>query len=134
VLPTLDRDLPAIASKLPVLINNEIPVINNQFVNASASSASISTSPITPIDINNYTLISCQVLGTFVATIQFQGSNNNSNWLDTSVIDSSTGSAIASVTAPGIYLIPKRFRYLRAENSAYTSGTITTHLYCTNRG
>jgi hypothetical protein len=53
-----------------------------------------------------------QVVGTFVATIQLQGSVDGATWV-------SEGSPI---TAPGTLEISKRYAYIRANVTSYTSG------------
>lgn len=54
-----------------------------------------------------------QLTGTFVGTVQFQGSLDGVTWV----------SEGAALTAPGAYEVTKRWAYMRANVTAYTSGT-----------
>ena len=73
-----------------------------------------------------YKFISMQLVGTWVGTVVFEGSNDNTTFYPVSTTDPSsieTGSSIA--TANRIIKIPVLFKYTRARVSAYTSGTIS---------
>jgi hypothetical protein len=54
-----------------------------------------------------------QVVGTFVATLQLEGSDDNTNW----------GSLGLPITAPGFYVIPALCEHMRVNVTAYTSQT-----------
>lgn len=54
-----------------------------------------------------------QLTGTFVATIQFQGTIDGTNWVNEG----------AALTAPGVIEVTKRWCNMRANVTAYTSGT-----------
>ncbi len=66
--------------------------------------------------------------GTWVGTIQFEASNDNTNWFACNLtnISSAQGSSIQSVTFNGIFYGNVHARYFRARVSAYTSGTVVT--------
>lgn len=50
---------------------------------------------------NNF--VSIQITGTFVATIEFEASNDRTNWVGVSFIPSITGAAVNQVSAPGLW-------------------------------
>lgn len=58
-----------------------------------------------------------QVFGTFTATVELEGSMDNTNWV-----------SIGSITAPGKIANAESWKRVRANVTAYTSGTITAIL------
>ena len=94
----------------------------------------LATSPVTEvdndviasIDVSAYKWVSLQLSGTFVATVVFQGSNDNGTFYDITVqnpgvvLDPYT----TSMTGVGLVKIPVLFNYLRVRVTAYTSGTV----------
>ena len=65
------------------------------------------------VDISKATTVSAFLTGTFVGTVQWQISADGTNFLDTG----------AAQTAPGIVTITTPANWLRADTTAYTSGT-----------
>lgn len=59
-----------------------------------------------------------QVTGTFVATVQIQGSLDNVNWVNEG----------AAFTAPGKIDVTSRWAFMRANTTAFTSGTPAARL------
>ena len=55
-----------------------------------------------------------QVSGSFTATIKFQVSNNNSDWVD----------LLTGITAVGAWEIPAAWPYFRANCTAFSSGPV----------
>lgn len=73
-----------------------------------------------------FKFISMQLIGTWVATVVFEGSNDNTTFYPVSTTDPGsveTGSSTATFNR--IIKIPVLFKYTRARVSAYTSGTIS---------
>ena len=64
-------------------------------------------------DVRDATTISAYISGTFVGTVQWQISADGTNWLDEG----------AAQTAPGVVVITKPTFFVRADTTAYTSGT-----------
>jgi hypothetical protein len=95
---------------------------------------SLATSPVTQIDndvidavdVSAYKWVSLQLVGTFVATVKFQGSNDNGTFYDVIVQNPSLLSEPYTTTMTGVGLvkIPVLYKYLRARVTAYTSGTV----------
>jgi hypothetical protein len=79
------------------------------------------------VDLNTagYKLISVTVSGTWVGTISFQGSTNNTSWNPIAVNSPDVpGAYFTTATTNGHFNIPTTgFRYIRARMTAYTSGT-----------
>jgi len=101
---------------------------------ASGSASSLNEDLIASTDTSGYQSASIQITGTFVGTITFQGSNDNSNFTSIGVTTvSSPGAApVTSTTTSGLFYAPLLFRYIRIRMTAYTSGTATaTVLYDT---
>jgi hypothetical protein len=78
----------------------------------------------------DYKFISVQLVGTWVATVTFEGSNDNTTFYPIATTDPSsieTGSSTA--TTNRIVKIPILFQYVRARVSAYTSGTVSASAF-----
>lgn len=88
--------------------------------------AAAATGDGTKLAVNSYGLIAIQVVGTFVGTITWEISNNNSDWVGVPALNKTTDVASLTATVPGIYEISlPGVTFVRARVSAYTSGTIT---------
>lgn len=77
-----------------------------------------------------YKFISMQLIGTWVGTVTFEGSNDNTTFYSIATTDpaaNSTGAVFA--TANRIVKIPVLTKYIRARVSAYTSGTISANAF-----
>lgn len=65
-----------------------------------------------------------QVTGTFVATLQFEGSLDGSTWVAVTLIPIPTGAGVTSATAPGMWTGDiSGLEYFRVRCSAFTSGS-----------
>lgn len=87
----------------------------------TATAAGVILSVPTP----GYDCLSVQITGTFSGTVQFEGSNDNTNWVSVSALPVAGAAPITSTTAAGAWIVPARLAYLRVRCSAYSSGTIT---------
>jgi hypothetical protein len=95
---------------------------------------SIATSPVTQVDndvidavdVSAYKWVSLQLSGTFVATVKFQGSNDNGTFYDITVQNPGVllEPYTTTMTGVGLVKIPVLFKYLRVRVTAYTSGTV----------
>ena len=95
---------------------------------------SIATSPVTQVDndvidavdVSAYKWVSLQLSGTFVATVEFQGSNDNGTFYDITVQNPGVllEPYTTTMTGVGLVKIPVLFKYLRVRVTAYTSGTV----------
>ena len=95
---------------------------------------SIATSPVTEfdndviqsVDVSAYKWVSLQLSGTFVATVKFQGSNDNGTFYDITVQNPGVllEPYTTTMTGVGLVKIPVLFKYLRVRVTAYTSGTV----------
>jgi hypothetical protein len=70
-------------------------------------------------------VIMWQITGTWVATIVFEVSNDNSNWFAIEGYNTNGWSTFTSTTANGMFLTDVPAKYIRVRMSAYTSGTAT---------
>lgn len=70
---------------------------------------------------------SIEVFGTFVGTVQFQACNQDAPPLVTY-----QGAVLGSLTAPGLFTMPARVRYVRARLTAWTSGSASAFFHSTN--
>ena len=76
-------------------------------------------------NVGNLTSSAIQLTGTWVATIQFEGSVDGTNYQALLAKASETGTGVTSATANGIWGVPvSGLRYVRVRASAYTSGTV----------
>lgn len=100
----------------------------------TGSGSALNATPIASVDLTNYANLYIQLTGTFSATVTFEGSLDNSNWVSVNaqtVSDTST-LPVQTTTTTGIYKIPILFRYFRLRISVYTSGTINASAIYTN--
>jgi hypothetical protein len=82
------------------------------------------------LNAQEYAFISMQLVGTWEATVTFEGSNDNTTFYSIATTDpaaSATGQTTA--TTIRVVKIPVLTKYVRARVSAYTSGTISAVAY-----
>lgn len=75
----------------------------------------------------NYGTVTYHISGTWIATIEFSGTGDESNYEIVPVYDLATGALVpnSQITVNGFYLIASAgFSFIRAEAIAYTSGTV----------
>lgn len=91
----------------------------------------ISTTNITVLNgdlfsvaVQSYTYFIVQLTGSWSATVTFQGSNDNTNWVSVSALNSTVATYVTSATANGMFYIPTAFKYFRVRATAFTSGPI----------
>lgn len=110
--------------------------IASAYLELTGSASANSTDLVASTDVRAYKSWSLQVTGTFVATFQVQGSNDNTNWFAIpgcqAVGTFNTGAAI-SFTNAAIFAGTVVSRYLRVRTTAYTSGTLTATLELTSQ-
>lgn len=70
------------------------------------------------VDISEASKVAVYLHGTFVGTVQWQISTDNVNWADTG----------AAQTAPGVIDVTTPANWIRADVTAYTSGTLDGRL------
>lgn len=78
------------------------------------------------VEKNGYDWITVQSVGTFVATITFDVSNDGITWLGVSNLYDVTNKTqpVSTITATNkIFFLPIHTRYVRARSTTYTSGT-----------
>lgn len=89
-----------------------------------SGSASANNTDLVTQDISGYRWVSVQLTGTFSATVVFQSSNDNSNWVACSLADPSGSTSPSTTrTSTGMAYGPVPGRYFRVRTAAYTSGT-----------
>jgi hypothetical protein len=124
--------LTEIRNRLPsALENNRLPVAELDQVTQSAVSLS-ATGVLFTKDMASSGLRTAvvQVTGTFVGTVTFEVSNNNTDWVTVAAYapgDTGSTGASTTITAPGVRRIGVSEVFFRARVSAYTSGTITAN-------
>jgi hypothetical protein len=89
-------------------------------------SGNILNQDIIASNVSNYSNIELQITGTFTATVTFQGSNDNTNFVSVNgqTISNGTTAVVQTANASGFFTIPVLFKYFRLRITAYTSGTI----------
>lgn len=72
------------------------------------------------------TMITVQLTGTWAATVQWEISNDGTNWVTTIPQAPGAGGAAGASTASanGMYIFMVQSKFFRANVTAYTSGTI----------
>lgn len=82
----------------------------------------------TAIDMKNESRLTIEVTGTFVGTVSFQGTIDDTSWFPVGLKTAADGAAVTSATAVGAFKLPgdgPELSQFRANVTAYTSGTIT---------
>lgn len=106
---------------------------NSQMVSGTflekTGSATGTGSIIASFDVSNYKWAALQLTGFGSATVQFQVSNDNVNFLAIGVYNATaTNSSTTSITSNGAYAGPLQYRYLRIQVTTYASGTLVATL------
>lgn len=94
-------------------------------INSTGSAGSLNADLVASIDVGGYQTMELQVTGTFVGTITFQGSEDNSTFVSVSAsnISNTSSGPVTNTTTTGSFYIPLTARYFRARMTSYTSGT-----------
>lgn len=91
--------------------------------------AAAATGNGTAVDFKGYKHIAFDVTGTFVGTVTFEGTVDDSNWVAIGVLpQTSATTPVTTATTPGMFGLPQYMAPLsqvRARVSAWTSGAIT---------
>lgn len=119
----------------PIKVDNSAQnqPVTGVFAETTGLTASALNANLVPsTDISNYTWWSLQVTGTWNGTLTFQGSNDNTNWQATQVINVNNVLNFSQQQGGnGLYGGPRLYRYLRVAMTSYNSGTAngTLELY-----
>lgn len=137
-LSSVNTKLPSLVSgSLPVLVQNGQLEIQNDTGNpipmgpaatqALSGSASANNTDLFSVDCSAFRSINFQITGTWVGTITFQASNDNTNWNSYVLFQGGGGNAtIASITANNfLYGSTSGCNFFRIRFTAYSSGTAT---------
>lgn len=94
-------------------------------INSTGSAGSLNADLIAAIDVGGYQSVEVQITGSWVGTITFQGSDDNSTFFSVNASDTSSPlrGPVVSTAANGMFYVPLTFRYFRCRMTAYTSGT-----------
>lgn len=99
----------------------------------TTAAVSAANSDLFSVATGTSTYFSVQLTGTWVGTVTFQASNDNSTWYSTAAISVGSGAYVNTATAVGMYYIPATGKYIRARVTAYTSGSVTASAFsCTD--
>lgn len=91
-------------------------------------SAAGATGNGTAINVKGYRSVVLEVSGTFVATVTFEGTIDDSSWFAIGLKTAADATAVTTATAAGAFKLPADLTALsqiRARVSAFTSGTVT---------
>lgn len=140
-LSNIDGKLPALdTGYVPVLVKNGQLEVTNDTGNPLpvgpaaqlnvTGSASANNTDLINVACDTYRSVNFQITGTWVGTITFQVSNDNTNWIAVNAI-ASNGTAAVTTTAANVvaYSALSGVQYFRVRFTAYTSGTATINAY-----
>lgn len=113
------RVTPYDSSGVPIDLNvpvavvcNHVTVVNNDVVDS--------------LDVSSFAFVSLQLTGTWVATVKFEGSNNNGTF--DPIVSQNMSEPLEPYTSTtqsvGMFKIPTSFKYLRVRVTSYTSGIV----------
>lgn len=81
--------------------------------------------PVASTDCSNYRTVSVHLTAKPSGTVTFQVSNDNTNWVTASLVDTTNGPVASTAATNVIYVGLVGARYFRLNVSGWTSGTIT---------
>jgi hypothetical protein len=97
---------------------------------ATNNATALNEDVLPSIDAEEYKFISIQLVGTWVATVTFEGSNDNTTFYSVATTDpSANGTGQTTATINRVVKVPVLTKYIRARVSAYTSGTVSAVAY-----
>tara|TARA_R110000744_G_scaffold327205_1_gene432903 strand:- start:68 stop:943 length:876 start_codon:yes stop_codon:yes gene_type:complete len=97
---------------------------------ATNNATALNEDVLPSLDAEEYKFISVQLVGTWVATVTFEGSNDNTTFYSIATTDpSANGTGQTTATINRVVKVPVLTKYIRARVSAYTSGTISAVAY-----
>lgn len=100
--------------------------------NQIMQSAAVATGNGTAIDIGGLSSLVMQITGTFVGTVTFEATINNTDWVAVQIKNRNSGKLSTITTGTGLYsLSVAGLLKVRARISAYTSGSVTVEGYAT---
>lgn len=102
-----------------------LPVQSGYF--ESTGSAAANNTDLVSADVSGYRWVSVQITGTFSATVSYQQSNDNANWLPCALttVNTTSPSGSFSTTSSSLQAGPICARYFRVRTTSYASGTAT---------
>lgn len=95
----------------------------------TTTNVSANNTDLFSIESGSYTYVTVQLTGTWVGTVSFQASNDGTNWVSCSALNSVVATYVTTATANALFYIPVGSRYVRARTTAYTSGTIVASAF-----
>lgn len=128
-LSTLNTKVPSgltvTANKLEITGFVESAQYRDTFTRSSAGVIATSS-------LSEYRSLQFELQGTWSATVEFQASNDNTNWFNIfAVNENTTGLPVSSSTANGNFYTPLHWPFIRWNITSYTSGTVTVKIMAT---
>ncbi|MDB5165035.1 MAG: hypothetical protein JWL89_661 [Candidatus Saccharibacteria bacterium] len=118
------------ASSAPVVIASDqskvaVSVNAGQASTVTGTAGSLNADGYPATDVSIYNFLSVQITGTWVGTITFQASNDNSTWFSTTLINTGGTNTAGNIStsANGMFYGPVTGQYFRVRMTSYTSGT-----------
>lgn len=96
-------------------------VIDSGFINAGT--ACTTTGACVAFVLGQATSINVQIVGTFSATLTFEGTSDGATWVSVQAVNVADGSSASTTTAAGTFAIANSgFQQIRVRASSYASG------------
>jgi hypothetical protein len=98
---------------------------------ATTDVSAINDDLIASLDVAEYKFISLQLIGTWEATVTFQGSNDGGTFYNIVTSNPSGGQAVgeSSTTVNRLVKVPTVYKFVRVRVTAYTSGIVEAVAY-----
>jgi hypothetical protein len=102
----------------------------SKLVTGSAGAVNEDAIPSTEVLADGFGRFSLQIIGTWSGSLLVSCSNDNQNFVNTTVFNSASTNALsaASITTNGVYYGYINYKYIRVRMATYTSGTATAIL------
>jgi hypothetical protein len=118
-----------IDGKLPAIVNNSVRTsIIPLSLTGNGLPATVVNFDLFNISFGDFSSISIQIIGTFVATLAVQISDNNIDFVTVScrsmTASGNSNTTVQTITVPGIYALNRSAKFIKLRTTAYTSGTV----------
>lgn len=117
---------------VPISATNPLPTSDTGHIGTSLAlqTSAVATGNGASMNVAQYASVGFDVEGTFVGTVTFEVSNDQTNWYAVNTSQSGTSTISTTAAVPGIYYANVgTVTYARARISAYTSGSINVTAY-----
>lgn len=121
------------ATSFAVTMASDQPEISVRGIDTTSSGSIAAAAQTVALELNNKSGVALQLTGTWVGTIQFEGTVDGTNWVPINGVFAGTSTPGPTTTTNGVIrLTPSGLAQVRVIATAWTSGTATVSLRASN--